>query len=743
MTAAAYSVYVKHILLLFLLRQLLTVSTDKGYPTVARAGFHHNALLYIHQSYSSQQLAKWLTGSLETDASNSRILFDAITILAQYSSSGHKTEYSTNKQDWLSFLNMISGPTGILANLSDAITTLNNPKKVQVVIMMPYLNPVDQQDFSPTLNLSSRIDRQQVVEWYIDMVKQQFNLSLCSKYVHEELPRFTVPTIPPLFRNLNLWGIYLMREDILPGINEQIITDTVEIVHSQGLRVLWIPYKGASGWHNWAKFGIDVAILQPGYAFSAPLLGGTLNSGRLRSTAKLAYQYGLGVEIETNQGATTEYETSLLQDYLAEGAIEGYQHAPTAYFLGSYDSIAKSEKACSLIRDYTAGITIPPTFFKTVWNWTISAQNPVLEIVATVPSKITPRGIRIDWSLTSENWQGRVIGEGFSNDEWETLCSIEVGETIWQDGNWTSASLPFSPSISPILALRITFIGLSQPALTNDNILIERVPSGFAPETSTGASYSISPATTFPNIIYGDSTHETLHKFSSGLLVDDSWSSKGWKAGMSIGYTSTYHRNHVRIALDMGQLTNVDRILVYTHGGTYAGINWPDAASILLSSDCVPLSPHSSSDCNITSHPCSDRIITGYEEHNELDQGGYLSFTFANKPFIRWATLDVVATGWLMLDEIQVFSNGKTTTDKVKYRLLSSPSQRTDATVSYPDNGIHLTDGLFTGSMLAPTGWLKNESRTITIDLLILRLIRRATIWSLDKPSWAVSPPQR
>ena len=232
-----------------------------------------------------------------------------------------------------------------------------------------------------------------------------------------------------------------MREDITFGINEQITKEISTIVHSRLLRLLWIPYTSAINWNNWASLGIDVSILQPGYAFATPLMQGTFNAGRLRATAKLAQKYGLGVEIETNQGATTEYEIALLQNYLSQGFIDGYQYVPTAYFLGNYDTIARSKKACDLIRNYTSGLRIQPTFVSNIsWNWT---YNPTLQATINIASNIIPQAIRINWSPKNNNWYGRVNVEGYMSNTWTLLSSTEVGEKNWRDEDWRSTLLPF------------------------------------------------------------------------------------------------------------------------------------------------------------------------------------------------------------------------------------------------------------------------------------------------------------
>jgi len=698
-----------------------THEIDLGYPTIDHAGFHHNALLYIDGNHSPEQLIFWLTGSYESIDSRD-VIFDTITIIVERTPSNSATAYSTNKQDWIWFLETkLSSPYGILSNLTQALNQLNPlNKKLQIIVMLPYIDPFGQQEFSSTLNLSIQNHRQQAIEWYIDTVIEQVKR----------------------YSKLYLWGIYLMREDITYGINEQITLEISEIVHKKELRLLWIPYTSASNWNNWTKLGIDIAILQPGYAFASPLMQGTLNAGRLRATAKLAQKYGEGVEIETNQGASTEYEIALLQNYLAQGFIDGYQYVPTAYFLGNYDTIARSKKACDLLRNYTLGLRIEPTFiWNTRWIWT---TNEKLQATINISSDIIPKGIRINWSPKNQNWFGRVLVEGFimmnNNSTWKSLSSIEIGEKNWRDEDWTSILLPFSLLSSQIIqSLRVSFISSSfLPSLTDEDLIIEQISNGIALQSSTGAPYRISPSMYSYNPQYGDISSQTLSNFNRGLLTDRQWSTGEWQSTMSIGWVeeSSYHR-YIRIAIDFGNIISVDQILIHSHGGTYGAINWPNIARILTSIDCVPFSPYSSSDCNVKSYPSTDRIITGGTDTN---QGGILSFTLSNS--LRWATLEFQPNAWFMIDEIQAFVNGLDISNLITYYLLSPPTSKSiSSTIAYPDDGVRLTDGVIAGVMGPITGWIKSEPHSITIDLLVGRIIREASVWALIKPDWAISPP--
>jgi len=229
-----------------------------------------------------------------------------------------------------------------------------------------------------------------------------------------------------------------------------------------------------------------------------------------------------------------------------------------------------------------------------------------------------------------------------------------------------------------------------------------------------------------------------LSNFNRGLLTDRQWSTGEWQPTMSIGWNDLYSHGYKRIAIDFGNVMYVDHISVRLHGGSYASINWPNTARILISTDCIPFAPYSSSDCNVKSYPSTDRNITGGTNTN---QGGILSFTFSNS--LRWATLEFQPNAWLMIDEIQAFANGREISNLINYYLLSPPtSTSTSSTMAYPDDGVRLTDGVIAGILGPITGWIKSEPHTITIDLLIPRIIREASVWALIKSDWAISPPR-
>ncbi|CAF5026603.1 unnamed protein product, partial [Rotaria socialis] len=116
---------------------------------------------------------------------------------------------------------------------------------------------------------------------------------------------------------------------------------------------------------------------------------------------------------------------------------------------------------------------------------------------------------------------------------------------------------------------------------------------------------------------------------------------------------------------------NINEIIVRLHGGSYGSINWLNTARLLVSSDCVPFSSYSSSDCTVKSYPCTDRIINGSKN---TDQGGLLLFKVSSS--FRWAKLEFQPNAWLMIDEVQAFVNGNDISHLVNYYFLTPPTSK-------------------------------------------------------------------
>ncbi|HEY3297423.1 MAG TPA: DUF4855 domain-containing protein [Armatimonadota bacterium] len=359
-------------------------SAEGEYPTVASAGFHHCALIYQRESRNTEELkpyvARYVNGKPTSDW-----LFDSYLFLTQTTASDKSTESgATDKRDWLSILDQWFASGRDLFALDDALTETAEaqglpgpPSKRKIILCIPWLNPKvtsfgDVDGDGRSEDLSTAEGRKTVIRWYLGEARRRF--------------------ADARFRHLELWGFYCMREDVIHDADT--ISMIVEEVHSKSEKVLWIPYFLASGWDQWRKFGIDVAIMQPNYAFSSWMDGGRARRNRLAICADLARSHGLGVEIETRGTASSDFERRMFMHYLCDGAKSryGYQDAPTAYFL-TYDAIgawynaadAKSRKTYDALCDYVVGKPVKDPDVEYEWKW--SKSKDALVAATVLPSR--------------------------------------------------------------------------------------------------------------------------------------------------------------------------------------------------------------------------------------------------------------------------------------------------------------------------------------------------------------------
>ena len=77
----------------------------------------------------------------------------------------------------------------------------------------------------------------------------------------------------------------------------------------------------------------------------------------------------------------------------------------------------------------------------------------------------------------------------------------------------------------------------------------------------------------------------------------------------------------------------------------------------------------------------------------KTNQEGTLSSIFSN--CLRWATLLLQPNVWLMIDEVQAFTNEHEILHLMNYYCLSLPTSKSmSSTISYSDDGVRLTCGL-------------------------------------------------
>lgn len=155
------------------------------------------------------------------------------------------------------------------------------------------------------------------------------------------------------YENVEFGGFYWYNEGITEGL-KPVVSFVTEKVHENGSQVFWIPYYQAAGYTDWKNVGIDVACLQPNYAFSDDV-----PRSRLTDAARIAKKYGMCIELEMDYlaGGLGTASTQRYFDYLASGAELGYMtDAIHFYYIGlkNFDGEAyRSDTGRRLMYDYT------------------------------------------------------------------------------------------------------------------------------------------------------------------------------------------------------------------------------------------------------------------------------------------------------------------------------------------------------------------------------------------------------
>ncbi len=170
-------------------------------------------------------------------------------------------------------------------------------------------------------NFANYADRVKAVKWYIDMVEAKF-----AEYN---------------FQNIELVGYYWFHEDMGSSRDiEELLPEVADYIHGLGRDFSWVPYFAAAGYTNWANYGIDVACMQPNYAFNPYSVGDTdlAPEWRIKETCYLAQLYGMCIEVEIDKSATNrQLFFERYMKYLAGGIDYGYMtDTYNIYFAGKY-----------------------------------------------------------------------------------------------------------------------------------------------------------------------------------------------------------------------------------------------------------------------------------------------------------------------------------------------------------------------------------------------------------------------
>ncbi|MEN6302431.1 MAG: DUF4855 domain-containing protein [Armatimonadia bacterium] len=692
------------------------------YPTPQQAGFHHCVLIYECKVRGPEQFAYYV-------ANDKGYLFDAFLFLHQLTKSGKSTFYGDmQKADWESELETWFEPGRDLHALDEALEQAKQkhgraPRR-QVMLSIPYPN-AKVKDFGDVdgdgigENLATSEGRAKVAKWYMEAAAGRFAQAG--------------------FRNLEFWGLYWMNEGASDA-DIAVIRQFSDAVHTAGKRMLWIPWYLGPGWQRWRNMGVDVAIMQPNYAFLT-IHRGSIQRNRLIANARFARQEGLGVEIEMPMGWRLPGGPLLFRHYLRDGAAdrEGYQQAATAYYLNSATveelgaSADPREQAlyadlCAYVQNQTAAE--PDVAVK----WLVRGKaapwlgdhrqdegHPVLETETTMPRRMYGT-LEVMLYEPEEAWRGTVIVEGQSEAgaPWQPAGWALRSQRAERDGAWQALSVPIAGIWE---RLRVRFSGVSEPPCVS-----ELTPQ---PPLFEGASHLAQEA---PYTWSGPA--QPLYGDSGGELTDGRIPETGFPSGETVGWTGP----PVTISFDLQSPTELTHAEVHLQGGSYAAVNWPRSAVMMVSDDeparrtAGPGAPPG----NLTWLGPEPVVID--RKRSETDLDGHLTFRPSRPVRGRYVSFIMEPIVHLMVSEIRLFSGGQNIAAGREYALQPLPSPKT-LPETYPDDGRKLTDGQITAfAPRAVVGWRDEVEHTVAVDLQSPCRVDQVLVWTMSGSRYGIVP---
>lgn len=697
-----------------------------GYPSVVQAGFHHCALIYHKDQRGPAELLPFVA---RRDGDRYREwLFDAYLFLDYNTPSGKDTlDGASVQRDWQWQIDNWFAPGRDLAALDqatdDAARDLGKPPAPrQVMLAIPYLNPLvhdfgDVNGDGVTEDLATPEGRKTVLAWYLGEARRRFREAG--------------------YRNLRLWGFYWMRED-MPAADEATVRETANLVHAGGERFLWIPWFRAAGWDRWQQVQFDVALMQPGYAFTFAHHG-TVRRNRLAVTAGLAKQNGLGVEMECGDVTTEADDRRYFLRYLADGSAErlGYQQAATAYYLGDDTVEQMLASRDSQIRhlydtlaDYVAGRTVPEPDSPVAWNARPSGAalggdylalgRPLQEAETTVEP---PRVLRDVW-LTLDEPASRA-GQSFSvqvdvrpsaHDPWTPAGWAVRCQPDPDSGMWPAVTVPVGRRASAV-RVRIKPTGGKAAPLVRSIALEDGDAAEPAKNRAIGCPYRFTPS--IPGL-YAD----TGHFLTDGVVPD-----KGFAEHRSVGWM----QREAQIRFDLGSVQRVTSVEVCCQGGGTGAVNWPAWAVAACSAYAPPpLGPSGTGVLPDRVRWINPGPVIIDRQRAPDDMDGHITFTPQHSEDTRYISISMGASGWLMVNEVRIFVDGVNIAPKATYTLRPAPSGSAKPG-AYPDDGVRLTDGHIAQNFDAGavTGWETEDEGVAVIDLVTPTRVSAVTTWSL------------
>ncbi len=590
-------------------------------PGEATAGIRNLNLLYNGQyanglgDWSKERIIPNIS-YVDKDGEPIDWLFDGILYLAIASPAGRDFGTGqTNLDDWNWYLNKTFAAAGDMQQLNEAAkevgVKLNEPDhQVKVVLMIPNpgesLTDFGDIDGSGSLNFDENVvgkekafeNREKAVQWWLDQVQQKWQAASYS--------------------NLDLVGMYWMPEQVeISESGPDMMLAMAEKVHAMNRKVFWIPHSMAYKMYMWKDLGVDAAAYQPNYFF------GGMDSDRLDDAANNAKRFGMGNEIEFDDGMLTDpVLRQRFIEYLDSGVRSGLmQNGFRAYYQGN-NAV------------YNLGVSKDPGL-RLMYDWLYQYLNGTYAINSD-PTTDSMADIVQDYVASNEI--NSVFGSGLS-------YRLQIIKLLLNQNKPKDAIAYMQDFLAHIYDPAVQAQGLISPSAatlldTYAQVLIQIWSDGWGlGNLILGQSYTSSLP---PNSNYPDSGNE----LTNGLFGGTDYQNGQWQGHAGSDYPE--ERNRV-ITFDLGRNQSIGLVKAHFLQDIGPGIYLPQNVTFSVSTNGQTWSKLAT----VSPSPAQNAVSTEFVRWSGLADGVPWKLG-VDKVYARYVRVEFPVNVWVFLDEIEV-----------------------------------------------------------------------------------------
>ncbi|GIP36593.1 DUF4855 domain-containing protein [Paenibacillus sp. J2TS4] len=543
-------------------------------------------------------------------------LFDGVLYLGIASPAGRDFGLGqTNLDDWKWYLDKTFAASGDMQQLNEAAKEVGAKLKqpdhqVKAVLMIPNpgesLTDFGDIDGSGSLNFNDSVagkekafeNRKKAVQWWLDQVQQRWQAANYS--------------------NLDLVGMYWMPEQIeISESGPDMIRAVTEKVHAMNMKVFWIPHSFAYKMFMWKDVGVDAAAYQPNYFF------GGMDSDRLEDAANNAKRYGMGNEVEFDDGMLTDRVLrQRFIEYLDSGVRTGLmQNGFRAYYQGN-NAV------------YNLGVSKDPSL-RLMYDWLYQYLNGTYTI-DNGPAPETMAELVRGYVASNE------INSVFGN---ELSYRLHIIKLLLEQNKPTDAVMYMQDFLAHIHDPAVQEQGLISASAatlldTYAQVLIQTWSDGWGlSNLALGQSYTISRP---PNSNYPDSGNE----LTNGLFGGTDFRNEQWQGHAGSAYPEERSRT---ITFDLGSNKSIGLVRAHFLQDKGPGIYFPQNVAFSVSTNGQTWSMLAT----VSPPPAQDAASAEFVRWSGVADG-VPGKAGADKVYARYVKVEFPVNVWVFLDEIEI-----------------------------------------------------------------------------------------